>query len=135
MDEQRKRILVVEDDPAIRAMEERILCASGYEVTCAGNGNEGFELARGGGYDLFLLDVMMPGMTGLELARALRGHVTTRTTPILFATAKGDDDMMAEGFAAGASLYLVKPFTTSTLLMMVRAAVSAPEERSHPKAQ
>lgn len=120
----KRRILVVEDDPAIRAMEERILGASGYDVTTAPNGTEGFQMAKSRPFDLFLLDVMMPGMNGFELARALREHPTTGATPIIFATAKGDPDVVSEGFAAGASLYLVKPFTTSTLLTMVRAAVA-----------
>jgi CheY-like chemotaxis protein len=68
--------------------------------------------------------VMMPGMNGFELARALRGDPLTRETPILFATAKGEPDVVTEGFQVGASLYLVKPFTTSTLLTMVRAALA-----------
>jgi DNA-binding response OmpR family regulator len=124
MSDRRQRILVVEDDAAIRTMEERILTASGFEVRCASNGTEAFGIAREGSYDLFLLDVMMPGMNGLELARALRADDLTKDTPILFATAKGEPDMVAEGFQAGASLYLIKPFTTSTLLTMVRAAVA-----------
>lgn len=125
MAERRKRILIAEDDPAIRTMEERILRASGFDVTCASNGTEAFQVARAGPrFDLFLLDVMMPGMNGLELARALRIDDATRETPILFATAKGEHEMIQEGFHAGAQLYLVKPFTTGTLLAMVRAAVA-----------
>jgi two-component system phosphate regulon response regulator PhoB len=119
----RKRILVVEDDAAIRTMEERVLQAAGYEVRSAGNGSEGLDLARKDPYDLFLLDIMMPGMNGLELARELRKDNATAATPILFATARGEPQDVREGFASGATLYLIKPFTTTTLLSMVRAAV------------
>lgn len=120
----RKRILVVEDDHAIRAIETRILTASGFEVTAVEDGTSGLQAAKESRYDLLLLDVMMPGLNGFELARALGADPTTRDVPILFATALGDDKVMAEGFEAGASLYLVKPFTSSTLLTMVRAALA-----------
>ena len=132
MAEAKKRILLVEDDPAIRVMEERILTASGFDVSAATNGPEGLQLAGQSTFDLFLLDVMMPGMNGLELARALRQNEQTRRTPILFATARGEPDLMAEGFAAGASLYLVKPFTTTTLLTMVRAAIATGQASAKP---
>ena len=124
MGDRKRRILIVEDDPAIRAMEERILFVSGFETVSADNGTDGFDLARQSSFDLFLLDIMMPGMNGIELARALKADEKTKEIPILFATARGEPETITEGFAAGASLYLVKPFTTATLLTMVRAAMS-----------
>lgn len=127
MADRKKRILVVEDDDAIRSMEECILGASGYEVKSASSGNAGLEVARTAGpFDLFILDVMMPGLNGFDLARLLHGDATTRGVPILFATARGEQESMTEGFEIGASLYLVKPFTTATLLTMARAALAPP---------
>jgi DNA-binding response OmpR family regulator len=68
---------------------------------------------------------MFVALFPFELARELRKEPLTKAVPILFATARGEPDVVTEGFAVGASLYLVKPFTTSTLLTMVRAAVSS----------
>ena len=127
MADPKRRILVAEDDPAIRSMEERILAASGYQVVAVSNGADALARAKDDGpFDLFLFDVMMPGLSGFDLARELQRADATRATPILFATAKGEGDDMNEGFGAGASLYLVKPFTTATLLAMVRAALATP---------
>jgi len=127
MAERRKRILVAEDDPAIRSMEERILVASGYEVLALADGAEALKAARERGpFDLIVLDVMMPGLSGFDVARALQKDDATRRTPILIATARGEGEDMNEGFGAGATLYLVKPFTTATLLAMVRAALTTP---------
>lgn len=67
---------------------------------------------------------MMPGLNGFDLARVLHGDAATKGVPILFATAKGEGSSMTEGFEIGATLYLVKPFTTATLLAMVRAALA-----------
>jgi len=129
--EVKKRILIVEDDAAIRTLEDRILTVSGFDVTVAANGSQALQLALSASFDLFLLDVMMPGMNGFELARSLRKADQSRRTPILFVTARGEADAMAEGFSAGASLYLVKPFTTTTLLTMVRGALgTAPLDAS-----
>lgn len=125
----RERILIVEDDPAIRSMEARILGASGFEITTVEEGTSALRAVKETSFDLVLLDVMMPGLNGFEVARALGADPATRDLPILFATALGDDKVMAEGFAAGASLYLVKPFTTSTLLTMVRAALASGRHR------
>jgi DNA-binding response OmpR family regulator len=122
--ESKKRILIVEDDAAIRTMEDRILTASGFEVSTAPGGPQGIELAKATTFHLYILDVMMPGMNGFELARHLRSEDNGRVTPILFVTARGEPDAMTEGFSAGASLYLVKPFTTTTLLTMVRGALA-----------
>lgn len=121
----RQRILVVEDDPAIRTLEERMLTAAGYTVTCTENAQDALAVARAEPFDLFLLDVMMPGKSGFELARELRAEPKSRLVPILFATARADGESENEGFNLGASFYLVKPFTTTLLLTMVRAALSA----------
>jgi two-component system phosphate regulon response regulator PhoB len=124
MTERRRRILVVEDDPAIRALEERILLNAGFDVQSAEDGVQGLARSTEGPWDLFLLDVMMPGMNGLELARRLRAAEATAHTPILFATVRNEPEIIREAFAAGASLFLVKPFSTTTLLALVRAAVT-----------
>jgi DNA-binding response OmpR family regulator len=119
-----KRILIVEDDAAIRELEERILRASDFDVVSFDSPGAALTHAQGEHFDLYLLDVMMPIMNGFELARELRRNERTRRTPILFVTARGEADAKSEGFSAGAALYLVKPFTTMTLLAMVRGAIA-----------
>lgn len=122
-----KRVLVVEDELSIREIEERMLRAAGFEVAGADDGFQALQALETQTFDLFVLDVMMAGMTGFELARALRERCDTARTPILFVTARDDQASVAEGFNAGASLYLMKPFTSATLLTMVRGALATAE--------
>ncbi len=120
-----KRILVVEDDPAILALEERLLRHAGFEVRGAPGSSEALALAAEEEFDLFVLDVMLPGMSGYELARALAARDPARQVPLVFATANQAADGVREGFRTGAALYLVKPFQTATLLSTVRAAMGS----------
>jgi CheY-like chemotaxis protein len=119
----KKRVLVVDDDRIIRLIEQRMLEASGFEVACAADAEEGLALARASRFDLYLLDVTMPGMSGFELARHLAQDESTRAVPIIFATGLDERENAHEGFKAGASFYLTKPFSATTLMTMVRAAL------------
>lgn len=113
------RILVVEDEPAIAFGLEADLVAEGYAVTVAADGNEGLALAREGGFDLILLDVMLPGRDGFAVCRELRrGGLTT---PVLFLTARGQDTEKVVGLDLGADDYVTKPFSPMELRARIRA--------------
>lgn len=119
-----KRILIVEDDEAIQRMEERILSSAGYEVETASSGDEALErLQRTEPPDLAVLDVMMPGLSGLELSRKMKEDARLQRVPVIFVTARSDAESMNEGFKAGGVLYLSKPFTSQKLLAMVKAVI------------
>ena len=113
------RILIVEDEPRLRALVERNLRREGYEVDATGDGAEGFERARTGDYDLVLLDVMLPTMSGLEISMRLRRQSVR--TPILMLTARDAVDDRVAGLDAGADDYLVKPFAFVELSARIRA--------------
>ena len=112
------RILVADDDPQIRDFLKRGLSFEGYAVDLAEDGQQALDLALTNPPDLVILDVMMPGLDGLEVARRLRagGEV-----PILLLTARGATTDKVAGLDAGADDYLVKPFALDELLARVRA--------------
>lgn len=112
-------ILLVEDDPTIRLTTEFALSREGHAVVSAATGTEGLEKYRVAQPDLVLLDLMLPGMSGLDVAAEIRR--TDRRTPIVLVTALGEDDDKVRGLDAGADDYLTKPFSTRELLARVRA--------------
>jgi DNA-binding response OmpR family regulator len=112
-------VMVVEDDPAIREMLIRSLSAS-YRVYDASDGQEALEaLQRWDAPDLLVLDVMMPRMDGLALARALKGENKTKSIPIIFLTGLDSAKDVVQGINAGARHYLTKPFKIQDLLSKV----------------
>src|SRR5438270_64559 len=113
------QILVVEDEPRMAALLRQGLSEEGHAVTVAGNGNEGFGLADGGQFDLIVLDVMLPGIDGVEVTRRLRAR--KNRTPILMLTARDTNRDVVAGLDAGADDYLTKPFSFDVLLARVRA--------------
>jgi len=115
------RILVVEDDPHIAEIVSDGLTDAGYGVTVARDGEEGFLDARLNTYDLVVLDLTLPRMDGLEVARRLRASGVV--TPILMLTARAREGETIAGLDAGADDYLTKPFRLGELLARVRALV------------
>lgn len=113
------RILVVEDDDRLRALLAATLAEAGWEVDEAADGRSGYGAALGGGYDVVLLDVMLPGMDGVTLCRKLRA--TGLEVPVLMLTARGQVAARIEGLDAGADDYLPKPFDVDELLARLRA--------------
>ncbi|MEV6523098.1 response regulator transcription factor [Longispora sp. NPDC051575] len=113
------RILVVDDDAAVRDSLSRSLRFEGYEVTTAEDGGRALELVRGGEPDAVVLDVMMPRMDGLETCRALRAEGLL--LPVLMLTARHSVGDRVAGLDAGADDYLVKPFALQELLARLRA--------------
>ncbi len=113
------RILLVDDEPALLSAVQQLLQSHHYTVDVARDGERGLELAMNNTYDLFVLDVMLPGMMGFELVERLRGDHTS--TPILMLTAKDSIVDRVRGLDIGADDYLVKPFAIQEFLARVRA--------------
>lgn len=122
---ERKRILAVDDDtPALSSLKQ-ILAQRGYDVSTAANGEEALDLIARESYDLFILDVNMPGVNGFEVCKKIRENPKTADTPVIFLTAKGMVGDMIEGQNAGSDLYLVKPVLSSKILNMVGMFLSS----------
>ena len=113
------RILVVEDEPVAATVLAKGLREHAYAVDVAGDGLAAFEQASVNDYDLMIVDVLLPGMSGLELCGWLRADGVT--APILMLTARGEPDHRVEGLDAGADDYLSKPYHFPELLARVRA--------------
>jgi DNA-binding response OmpR family regulator len=114
------RILVVEDEPTVSDVVARYLRREGYQVDAASNGIEGLRLALERQPDLVVLDVMLPGMDGLEVCRQLRA---TRQTPVIMLTARAEDGDAVVGLALGADDYVRKPFSPPELVARVKAVL------------
>ncbi len=112
-------ILLIEDDPTIRLATEFSLTNHGYAVSSCEDGQLGYDTALQIEPDLILLDVMLPGMNGFEVARGLRKEGFT--SPILMLTALDSDEDQVKGLDAGADDYVTKPFSTEALLARIRA--------------
>jgi DNA-binding response OmpR family regulator len=115
----KKKILAVDDDATALGALRQILVQKGYEVTTAANGSDALRLVAGGGFDLVILDVSMPGLSGYDVCRKIRAEEGTRDLPVIFLTAKGMLVDMTEGEEAGSDLYLIKPVLATKLLNMV----------------
>ena len=118
-----KTILAVDDSASIRQMVGFTLKGAGYDVVEAVDGQDGLERARGRQVNLVLTDQNMPRMDGLTLIRALRGTDEYRTVPILMLTTESSDAMKAQGRAAGATGWLVKPFDPKRLVDVIKKVI------------
>ena len=119
------KILLVEDESNVASFINRGLTEEGYEVTMAFTGTEGLRLAAGFPFDLLILDIMLPGINGLEICRAVRRQDSS--TPILFLTALGTTENLVSGLDTGADDYLVKPFKLAELLARIRSLLRRTE--------
>ncbi len=116
-------ILVVDDEEDVREVIALSLSNRGYEIETAANGTDALARMRAKRFDLVLLDVMMPVVTGIEVCRLAKADPALADVPIVFLTAKGGGDALAEGLEAGALMYLQKPFTTEKLVRLIDAAL------------
>ncbi len=114
-------ILVIDDDELVSRTLQRALKMYDYQVMTANSGIEGLQLARRHRPDLFILDIMMPGVDGYQVCRQIRGDPLLQDLPVLFLTAKAKDEDKIEGFRAGADDYLIKPFNMQELELRVKA--------------
>jgi DNA-binding response OmpR family regulator len=114
------KILIAEDDQDIRELITLTLQFNGFDVSSAGDGNQALEMAQQDNFDLIVLDVRMPRMTGYEVCRRLREIEAMRDVPVVFLSAKGQEQEIREGLDAGASDYILKPFAPDVLAQKIR---------------
>ena len=118
-----KRILIVEDEPAIREMVESALVAAGFTAALAADASEADAAIRVAPPHLILLDWMLPGVGGVEFARRLRRSEATRETPIIMLTARSEEQERLRAFDAGIDDYVSKPFSVRELLARIKAVL------------
>jgi DNA-binding response OmpR family regulator len=123
----KKRILVVEDDAPIRRGIVDAAEFAGYEVLEAADGHDGMRMALRVGYDLLLLDLILPGPSGLEILAELRTSLPT--VPVIILTARGEERDRVRGLRLGADDYMVKPFSIEELLARIEAVLRRSPER------
>jgi DNA-binding response OmpR family regulator len=124
---EKRKVLVIEDDPAIRRGIVDALQFEGYETLEADNGSLGLDMAVKVGYDLLLLDLILPGRDGLEILKEVRA--TRPSLPVIILTARGEEADRVEGLRLGADDYVVKPFSVKELLARVEAVLRRSPER------
>lgn len=124
----KRRILVVEDDRAIRRGIVDALVFAGYDVFEAGDGHTGMRTAVRAGYDLLLLDLVLPGPGGLEILAEVR--TVKPTVPVIILTARGEEQDRVRGLKVGADDYVVKPFSIKELLARIEAVLRRSPERA-----
>lgn len=129
-----KTILVVDDEQDIRELIRYNLTKEGYRVECAVSGEEALRKVRPAPPDLILLDLMLPGVDGLEVCKRLKAERRTAATPIIMLTAKGEDADVVAGLELGADDYVVKPFSPRVLLARIRAILRRLEEPAEEEA-
>lgn len=118
------RVLVVDDDRDIRDLVTFKLEQAGYEVRQAEDGLQALDAVREWGPDLVVLDVMMPGLSGIDVTRELRADPATAATPVILLTAKAQEADVETGFVTGADDYVVKPFSPRELVSRVQAVLA-----------
>jgi two-component system phosphate regulon response regulator PhoB len=116
-----KNILVVEDEESILELVKFHLAREGYRVSCAGTGEDGLKEARSKRPDLVVLDLMLPGLDGLEVCKALKKDARTERILVVMLTAKGEESDIVAGLELGADDYVTKPFSPKVLVARIRA--------------
>lgn len=124
-----KKILIIEDDREIAELERDYLCINGFDCDIETNGTNGLNRALDADYDLFIIDVMLPGTDGFEIVSQLR---KIKQTPIIFLSAKSDDIDKIRGLGLGADDYMTKPFSPNELVARVKAHISRYETLLNP---
>ena len=117
----KSRLLIVEDEAAIRSGLVDVFVYHGYEVETAEHGDVGLKMALGGTFDLVLLDVMLPGIDGFEICNRIRQQ--DRQQPVIMLTAKSSDEDIVQGLTLGADDYVAKPFSVTQLVLRVQAVL------------
>lgn len=119
----RERILVVDDEEDILELLQYNLARDGYAVTCVATGERALESVRKHRPDLVVLDLMLPGIDGLEICRQLKGDAATRDLPIVMLTARGEEADIVAGLELGADDYVTKPFSPRVLSARIKAVL------------
>ena len=119
----KEKVLVVDDEEDILELVRYNLNKDGYKITCALTGEDALKKARSEIYDLIILDLMLPGIDGLEVTRKLKDDQKTRSVPVVMLTAKGEESDVVAGLELGADDYITKPFSPRILTARVRAVL------------
>ncbi|MDA8166109.1 MAG: response regulator transcription factor [Desulfobacteraceae bacterium] len=125
-------ILIVEDDEDIQQLVSYNLIKNGFQASCASSGEEGLELVRQRTPALILLDLMLPGIDGLEVCRRLKQDETFRDVPIVILSARGEESDIVVGLELGADDYITKPFSPKVAVARVRAVLRRRAEQAVP---
>jgi two-component system alkaline phosphatase synthesis response regulator PhoP len=129
----REALVVIEDEPDIQEVIEYNLLREGFRVRSVGDGEEGLRLVQESSPALVLLDLMLPGLDGIEVCRRLKGDPRTRSIPIIMVTAKGEESDIVLGLGIGADDYVTKPFSPKELVGRVKAVLRRGPMRSGPE--
>lgn len=119
----RRTVLIADDEPSMRLLVAATIASESIEVLEAGDGDQAWSLIEQRRPDLVLLDVQMPGQSGLDLARSIRADPDLALTRVVLLTSKAQAAEIASGLEAGADLYLTKPFSPLSLLTYVEQAL------------
>jgi phosphate regulon transcriptional regulator PhoB len=125
-----KAILVVDDEPDIASLVAYNLRKAGFAVSIAADGEEALAAVREGRFELILLDLMLPGIHGMELCRILKNNPKTAQVPIIMLTASGEETDKIHGLETGADDYITKPFSPRELVARVKAVLRRSGERA-----
>jgi len=125
-----KNILIVDDEPDIVELISYNLKKEGFHLSTALDGEEALQKVRAGHLDLILLDLMLPGIHGMELCRILRNNPRTAHVPIIMLTARGEESDKVHGLESGADDYMTKPFSPKELIARVKAILRRSRERT-----
>lgn len=129
----REHILVVDDEDDILELVRYNLEKAGYRVTCSASGGDAVKAARGNVPDLVVLDLMLPGLDGLEVCTLLKNDPKTRDTAIVMLTARGEEPDIVRGLELGADDYITKPFSPRILLARIQAVLRRREAEAKEK--
>ncbi|HHB74950.1 MAG TPA: response regulator transcription factor [Desulfobulbus sp.] len=124
-------ILVIEDDLDIQQLVSYNLIKAGFNVSCADSGEEGLQVLQNESIDLLLLDLMLPGKDGMEICTMIRKKAATASMPIVMMTAKGEEEDIVSGLAAGADDYVPKPFSPKILIARIQAVLRRRQEKKN----
>ena len=115
---ERKKVILIEDEVKLARFVELELRYEGYDVTVCHDGREGLQMVTDGNYDMILLDLMLPGLTGIEICRRVRKF---SNVPIIMLTAKSEEEDKLKGYELGADDYITKPFNPVVMIARVKA--------------
>ena len=121
----KRKILVIDDEPALHRLVQIILEVEGFEIVGMGNQEEAAEAVASGKPDLIILDIMMPEVDGFEILRMLKGDEETRDIPVIVLTVRNMEEDVRKAKSLGAEIYMTKPFQPSELVDAVHAALPA----------
>jgi two-component system alkaline phosphatase synthesis response regulator PhoP len=119
----REHVLIVEDEEEIQELVAYNLSKEGYRTSIAGSGEDALKKVRADRFDLVILDLMLPGIDGLDVCKALKKDEKTSTLPVIMLTAKGEESDIVTGLELGADDYIVKPFSPKVLVARIKTVL------------